>query len=130
MPLLPTQHKPEINPTAPPPPQGQGGLEIVSGVPKKKRKRAVGNTQRSLPRHHFMHETSEVQRGEVIIPRSHSLPAPGPIDFAARALVPQAQFRIPGGQADSEMPTFTEKRRFKPQLYSQLVQVGQVCGSV
>lgn len=61
--------------------QGQGKLEIVIWVPKKKSKRGVGNTQHSLPLHHFIHENSEVQRGTVIIPRSHSLPAPRSIDF-------------------------------------------------
>lgn len=61
--------------------QGHGKLEIVIWTPKKKSKGGLGNTQHSLPLHHFIHENSEVQRGAVIIPRSHSWPAPRSTDF-------------------------------------------------
>lgn len=103
--------------------QGQARLETVIWVPKKRRKCDVGGTECSLPLHHIMHENSEVQRGEAIIPRSHSLPAPGSMDLAARALIHNVQpASMVGSQhgktTTSKMQTFTEKHGFKSQLHN------------
>lgn len=80
MPSLPTHHKPETNPTAPflPRVQEAGNCNLDA---QEETQGGLGNTQHSLPLHHFIHENSEVQRGAVIIPRSHSWPAPRSIDF-------------------------------------------------